>query len=193
MSARFIAGIATVVGFTLAWAAWVYVKEERAHRSAWTGDVTSAPAQPYRSSARGDSSRAPGLVRLTAFLCLWVGELVAAVMIVPTFFMRPVSTSMSANKPGSTVSAAMLVYTLGHTILARHLLIDAHVMTARSLLHIVAGALAVFSAFGLAARGELPSLFYILLAIAAVSMVLSVLLSRMLAVHGAAFRPEPDD
>ena len=191
MEARFVAGIFVGVSLTLAWAGRVYVADERAHRSSWIGAARSVGAQPYRSSSRADDVRAPGLVRAAAFLCLWLGQFMAAVMIVPAFFMRPISTSMNAAKPGSTVSAAMLVYTLGPTLLARHLLIEAHVIAARSLLHTIAGALALFGAFGLA-RGEWPSLFCTLLGIASIAILLSVLLSKVISAHGSAFRGDSD-
>jgi hypothetical protein len=82
-----------VVGATLAWAGYAYVGMERRHRPAWRAPDDRTGKPPYRTASdRAPASvapKAPALVRLTAFACIWLGPLAALLMILPVAFLAP--------------------------------------------------------------------------------------------------------
>ena len=76
----------TAFAVSLAWAIYAALATERRHRAAWSDveqpaiDVGDASCR--RAAVRPRLDRAPGLVRLTAFACLWIGQAVMVVMFV---------------------------------------------------------------------------------------------------------------
>jgi hypothetical protein len=182
----------TAFAVSLAWAIYAALTTERRHRAAWS--EVEQPAieggdPPYRSAAvRPRLGRAPGLVRLTAFACLWIGQAAAVVMFVPAIlFWRGGGIAIGTIESTASWRHSTIAYDLGPLLLQRH----RHALPAASavvhMLRIVAGALAVFAAFGLLGVAASEPAWWIILGYAASAALLAGLLSFLARRHSGAF------
>lgn len=185
---------------SLAWAIYAALATERRHRAKWS--EVEQPAievgdPPYRSAAvRPRLDRAPRLVRLTAFACLWIGQAVMVVMFVPAIlFWRGGGIAIGTMESTTPWRHSTIAYDLGPLLLQRH----RHALPAAAavvhMLRIVAGALAVFAAFGLVGGAASEAAWWIILGYAAAAALLAGLLSFLARRHSGAFvdGTPPDD
>ena len=182
---------------SLAWAIYAVLTTERRHRAVWS--QVEQPAievgdPPYRSSSvRPRLARAPWLVRLTAFACLWIGQSVMIVMLIPAIlFWRGGGIAIGTMESTAPWRHSTIAYELGPLLLQRH----RHALPAATavvqLLRIVAGALAVFAAFGLMGVASSEPAWWIMLGFAASAALLAGLLSLLARRHSAAFESVAD-
>jgi hypothetical protein len=178
-----------LVAASLGWAAYHYFLYERAYRPSWS----TAPLPPltihdgpYRSATvEQHLSSAPLLMKVTAFVCLFVGQAFALIMLLPSLFLVRATFFTSGEQVMNVVDIALLVYRLGPPLLARERRAVFGLEYAIRLLRTVAGAFALLAAFGL--MREAYELFIITGAIAAFFGLTSVLLAQAGKSHGALF------
>lgn len=112
-----------IVGGTAAWAAWVYVRAERRHRTAWgAAPSPRAVEPPYRTElvAPTAARRAPGLVRLTAFACIWIGPFATILMVIPmVLFWRGARMTLAVRPGTGHAETADYVHRIAPLLLGR--------------------------------------------------------------------------
>jgi hypothetical protein len=161
----------TAFALSLAWAIYAAVATERRHRAAWR-----------------EVQRAPGLVRLTAFACLWIGQAVMVVMFVPAIlFWRGGGIAIGTMESTAPWRNSTIAYDLGPLLLQRHRQALPAATAVVHMLRLVSGALAVFAAFGLLGIGASEPAWWIMLGYAASAALLAGLLSFLARRHSGAF------
>lgn len=182
----------TAFAMSLAWAIYATLATERRHRAAWSQveqPAIEAGDPSYGSAeARPRLDRAPALVRLTAFACLWIGQAVMVVMLVPALlFWRGGGIALGTMESTAPWRHSTIAYDLGPLLLQRR----RHALPAATavvhMLRIVAAALAVFAAFGLLGVAASEPAWWIMLGYAASAVLLAGLLSFLARRHAGAF------
>ena len=162
-----------------AWAIYAALSTERRHRAAWI-DVEQPTIE--------GGGRAPGLVRLTAFACLWIGQAVMIVMFVPAIvFWRGGGIAIGTTESTTPWRHSTIAYDLGPLLLQRHRQALPVASAVVHMLRIVAGALAVFAAFGLLGGGASEPAWWIILGYAASAALLASVVSFLARRHSGAF------
>ena len=112
-----------VLAVSIAWATYPYVVSERSNRVSWTAaPLPRMPIEdePYRrTSIERRLVSAPFLVKATAFMCFFVGQAFALVMLVPALLLARGALLVTAGQPLGYVDLAFMVYRLGPPLLAR--------------------------------------------------------------------------
>ncbi len=176
---------------SLAWATYATLTTERRSRAAWSEVEQPAIAvgdPPYRSfTIRPRLARAPGLVRLAAFGCLWLGQVVMLVMVVPALFGGRGRAALGMDVPAVPWRSSRIAYDLGLLLLRRDRQAPSLANAVIHMLRAVAGAFAVFAGFGLMGIASSEPIWWILLGYAASIALLAGLLSFSARRHGDSF------
>jgi hypothetical protein len=168
------------IAASAAWAVYAYVRHERAGRVRWR-EMAGAPVDvgeaPYRhASFETRLEAAPTLVRVTAFACLLLGPAVAGVLLLPSFFLKPITVATNASEPMGTIQLSTLVYRLGPALLMRADRVHLQAEMAIRVVRIIVGVLVIVAVFGFT-RGTAVS--WIAAAFATLLFALTSLLARV--------------
>jgi hypothetical protein len=175
---------------SLAWAIYAALATERRHRAEWIDfeqPAIEVGDPPYRSAAvRPRLARAPWLVRLTAFACLWIGQAVMIVMFVPAIlFWRGGGIAIGTIESTAPWRHSTIAHDLGPLLMQRHRRALPVATAVVHMLRIVAGALAVFAAFGLMGVASSEPAWWIMFGYAASAALLAGLVSFLTRRHSA--------
>jgi hypothetical protein len=139
---------------SLGWACFSFAREERAYRREWRqAPVPQADVgePPYRVASVGGQPLecAPFLVKAAALACLWIGQGVFVLMLVPSILFRTSLTAFLLGGQSPELGTAGIVFRLGPLLLRRHRGATVFIAGATTLLQYWAVALLVFPLLGL--------------------------------------------